>query len=187
MTPHLKLLMYGVYVLTVSLTHNPAWLAGCWMLTLIVAQSDAPRLLRRALTTTLLFSGFVTAAHIMLSLTQGHDPWLWALRTNLRVLALTSATLLFSRHVHPLVLAGSSPILQTVVILVLAQISTLRRLVSDARNALRSRTADRPGITLLVRHGGTTAATLLRKAHHDLTTTTEAMASRGFFLDADRD
>ncbi len=187
MTPRLMLILYGAYILTVSLTHDPIWLAGCWMLPLIAARREAPQLLRRALATTLLFSGVVTAAHIVLSLTEGNDPWLWALRTNLRVLALTSATLLFSRHVNPLVLAGSSPILQTVVVLVLAQISTLRRLVADARDALRSRTADRPGITLLVRHGGATAGTLLRKAHHDLTTTTEAMTSRGFFLDADRD
>jgi hypothetical protein len=187
MKPRAALALYAAFVLTASLVHDPRWLALALGLTLAAAGREAPVILRRAALAVLLFTGVVSAAWVIVSYGRGDDPWPWVIRTTLRVLAITSATFLLGRRVPVLSLAGDSRTLQTVLVLVLAQVSTLRRTVRDARLALRSRSLDRLGPRLLVRHAGATGGSLLRKAQHDLTLTTQAMASRGYFLDADPD
>jgi len=179
--------LYSGVVLLISLSHDPRVPAAVLILILGVAGRRGPRLLLRALITTALFSGLVTLGYVVVALDQGNAPWLWVLRTNLRVLALTTATLLFAALVDPLTLVRSSRWLQTVVVLVLAQITTVRQLVGDARLALLSRSPGRPRLSALIRQGGSIGGALLLKAQRDLTTRTEAMTSRGFFLDADRD
>lgn len=181
------LALYAVFVLTTSLVHDPRWLALALGLTLLAAGRDAPAILRRAALAVLVFTGVVSAAWVITSYAGGDNPWPWVVRTTLRVLAITSATFLLGRRVKVLSLAGDSRTLQTVLVLVLAQVATLRRTVGDARLALRSRSLDRIGPRLLLRHAGATGGSVLRKSGHDLTLTTQAMASRGYFLDADPD
>ncbi len=181
------LALYGAFVLLVSLLHDPRLLAVALLVVLLVAGRDAGWVLRRAALAVAVFTGVVAGAWVLTSLWRGDDPWPWALRTVLRVLALTSATLLLGRRVRLLDLAAGSRALQTVLVLVLAQMTTLRRTLRDARLALQSRSLVRPGPRVLLRHAGASGGSLLRKARHDLTRTTEAMASRGYFLDADPD
>ncbi|MBD3222345.1 hypothetical protein GF314_13990 [bacterium] len=181
------LVLYAAFVVLVSFVHDPRLLAACPVAVLLVAGRDAGRILRRAAAVVAVFTGVVVGAWVVASLWRGDDPWPWVLRTVPRVLALTCATLLLGRRVRPLDLAAGSRTLQTVVVLVQAQTSTLRRTLGDARLALRSRSLVRPGPRVLLRHAGASGGSLLRKARHDLTRTTEAMASRGYFLDADPD
>ncbi len=185
--PRLALALYAAFVLLVSFVHDPRLLAACLVAVLLVAGRDAGRILRRAATVVAVFTGVVVGAWVLVSLWRGDDPWPWVLRTVPRVLALTSATLLLGRRVRLLDLSAGSRTLQTVMVLVQAQTSTLRRTLADARLALRSRSLVRPGPRVLLRHAGASGGSLLRKARHDLTRTTEAMASRGYFLDADPD
>jgi cobalt/nickel transport system permease protein len=183
----LILAAYAAGVLLVSLLHDPRLLAVALAAVLLLAGRDAGRILRRAAVAVAIFTGVVVGAYVATGLWRGDDPWPWALRTILRVLTLTSATLLLGRRVAPLDLAAGSPTLQTVLVLVLAQMATLRRTLRDARLALWSRSLDRPRPRVLLRHAGACGGSLLRKARHDLTRTTDAMASRGYFLDADPD
>jgi len=183
----LLLSLYAAFVLAVCLVHDPRVLATALVLVLVAAGRDAGRILRRALLAVAVFTGVVAAAWVLTSLWRGDDPWPWALRTLLRVLALTVATLLLGRRIRVLDLAAGSGTLKTVLVLVLAQTATLRRTPADARLALASRSLVRPGPRLLLRHAGASGAALLRRSRHDLTRTTEAMASRGYFLDADPD
>jgi cobalt/nickel transport system permease protein len=187
MRSRLLLLPYLAFVLLVSLVHDPWVLAGALAAVVAVSGRDRRWVLRRSLLAVALLTGVVCVAWIVTGLLRGEDPWPWVLRTLLRVLALTSATLLLGRRIHVLDLAGSSPGLQTFLVLVLAQSASLRRTVDDARLALRSRAIVRPGPRTLLRHAGSTGGALVRRAHHDLTRTTEAMTARGFFLDADPD
>ncbi len=187
MTPRLALGLYLAFVLACSLLHDPRWLAIALGAVLVTAGRDGPTVLRRAVVAVVVFTGVVSAAWVVAAYTSGDTPWPWVLRTTLRVLAITSATFLFSRRVPVLRLADGSRNLQTVLVLVLAQVTTLRRTVHDARLALRSRSPERLGPRLLLRHAGACGGALLHKAQHDLTATTQAMASRGYFLDADQD
>lgn len=186
MSPRLWLVLYAALVLTASFVQAPAVLAAILAVGLAAAGRAAPRILRRAALAVLLFSGAVTIAHVWLTLAAGGDPWPWTLRTNLRALALTSASLTLVHRVPPARLAALHDGLRPVVMIALAQIAAVRRLVRDARLALRSRSPRRPGPALLVRHGGATGGALLRKAARDLTLVTRALDSRGAFLDADR-
>lgn len=187
MSPRGWLVLYAAFVLAVSFLHRPDGLALALALGVAAAGRAGPSILRRAALAVLLFGGVVSAAHVWLSLAAGGDPWPWVLRTNLRALALTTASLALVRRVPPSRLAALHDGLRPVVMIALAQISAVRKLVRDARLALSSRSFRRPGPALLVRHGGATGGALLRKAARDLTLTTQALDSRGAFLDADRD
>jgi cobalt/nickel transport system permease protein len=183
----LALIFYAVFVLLVSMVHDPRLLAGALVAVMAFAGRESGWLLRRAGLAVAVFTGVVVGAWVVTALWRGEDPWPWALRTVLRVFALTSATMLLGRRVRLLDLAAGSRTLQTVLVLVISQTTTLRRTIRDARLALRSRSLVRPGPRVLLRHAGSSGGSLLRKARHDLTCTTEAMASRGYFLDADQD
>lgn len=177
---------YVAFVLAVSFVHEPAILAAALALALGAAGRRAPDVARRALGAVALFAGVVIVAHAALVLQRGGDPWPWALRTFLRASSMTAAGLTLVRRVDVLSLAALHPLLRTVLAVALAQIATVRRVVRDARLALRSRSPRRPGLRLLTRHGGATAGALLRRTARETTVVTEAMTSRGAFLDADR-
>ncbi len=169
-----------------SSIHAPRTLGLALAAVLILSGRDAPVLLKRAACAVLLFSGAVSIVHAAVVLRSGGDPLPWLVSTNLRVLTMTSLTLLVARRVDLVQAAGCSRPLQFVVVLALAQIAVLRRLVRDFALALRSRGVDRPGLQTAVRYGGAVGAALLLKADHDATTVTQAMTSRGFFNDADQ-
>lgn len=176
---------YAALVLAASFLHGPGQLALLLAAALAGGGRDTPRLLLRALLATALFSGVVIAAHVVVELGRGGDPGPWALRTALRVLTLTTATLIVVKRVDPVRLLSRRPVLGTVLLIALAQIGAVRRLVRDTRLALLSRSPTRPGARTWIRHGGATGGALVRRAGREMTVVTRAMTSRGAFLDAD--
>jgi cobalt/nickel transport system permease protein len=177
---------YALAVAILSLVHDPRVLAVVLLLTLGVAGREAPGVARRALLAVVLFSGVVSVAYAASQFWRGDSPWAWLLRTNLRVLALTTLTLTVAGRVDLVGATARLPALQFVVILTLAQIRTLRRLWTDFRSALKSRALRRPGPGDALRHGGAAGGALLRRAEHDLEARLRTMEARGFFVDADR-
>lgn len=176
---------FVLVVAGLSFVHSPVVLAVAIATTLLFAGRDAPRILGRALVAVALFGGAVSAAHAAACWWRGEDPLPWLLRANLRVLAMTSVTLLAARRIDLVRAASVSRSLQFVVVLALTQIAVLRRLADDARLALRSRTDGRPSPRLAIRSGGAVAAALVARAEHRSRDVTHAMTSRGFFDDAD--
>lgn len=176
---------YAALVLAASFLHRPGQLALLLATVLAAGGRDAPRLLLRAALAAALFSGVVIAAHAILELGRGGEPGPWALRTALRVLTLTTATLIVVERVDPVRLLSRRPALGPVLLITLAQIGAVRRLVRDTRLALLSRSPTRPGAHTWVRHGGATGGALVRRAGREMTVVTRAMTSRGAFLDAD--
>jgi len=185
MSDRLKLIGAVVCLGLLSAVHSPLILGAALAAVLLLAGRDAPSLLKRAALAVLLFSGAVSVVHAAVVWRAGGDPVPWLVSTNLRVLTMTSLTLLTARRTDLVRAAGGSRPLQFVLVLALAQIAALRRLVGDFRAALKSRGVDRPDLRTAVRHGGAVGAALLRKADADTTVVTQAMTSRGFFIDAD--
>ncbi len=180
------LILYAITVTILSLVHDPLVFAAVLAGTLLIAGRDAPGLARRALLAMALFSGVVSVAYAVSTLWRGDSPWVWLLRTNLRVMAMTTLTLLIASRVDLIRATSRLPALQFLVILTLAQIRSLRCLWEDFRRALQSRTLRRPGPGTALHHGGAAGGALLRRAEHDLEARLQAMDARGFFVDVDR-
>jgi len=180
------LIVYALAVTALTLVHDPRIYTAVMGLALLAAGRDAPGLVKRALLAVVLFSGVVSLAYAVTMLWRGESPWTWLLRTNLRILAMTTLTLTLTARVDLVSATSRLPTLQFVVILTLAQIRTLHRLWDDCRLALRSRALRRPGPGATLRHGGAAGGALLRRAEHDLEARLRAMEARGFFVNADR-
>ena len=80
---------------------------------------------------------------------------------------------------------GFSRTLRFVLVLSTSQVLTFRRLFTDFRLSLAARTPRRVGLVTALRQGAATGAWFLRRAEYDANEITQALETRGFFLDRD--
>lgn len=179
------LVAYAVAVFALATVHDARVLAAALGLWLGLAGRDAPRVLRKAVIATGLFSVTVTAAALIVGALQSTPDWAWALRTNLRVLVLTSLTLLTFERVDLARALAPWPAASTLLTLAGAQIRLLQREFDDLRLGLASRTTRRPGAITVARHAGGTGAHFLGRAVHDAEEIGLAMQARGVWRDQD--
>jgi len=179
------LALYVVAVFVLASVHDPRVLAVAFVPWLGIARGDAPRILRKALLATGLFTATVTGAALVVGAIQASPDWGWALRTNLRVLAITSLTLLTFERVDLARALAPWPGASTLLTVAGAQIRLLQREFDDLRIGLASRTVGRPGVVTVVRHAGGTGAHFLGRAMHDAEEIGMAMQARGVWNDRD--
>jgi hypothetical protein len=175
--------LYLVAVVTISATQDIRALAVCCALILLAGGRRSPRLARRALLATGFFTGLVSVAWLVAALFKGTVPTEALIRLNLRVFAMTTLTFVAVARLDLRQITAFAPRLQTLVVLILAQIGVYRRLLGDFRMATRSRTFRRPALRESVGKGAAVGATFLRRAEHEAAQLTQGMVSRGFFDD----
>jgi len=183
MKDRLLLSVWLVAVVGITFIHDPVWLSGLLLFALTLAGKTTSALLKRALIAIALVNIAVSAGFI-LSASLASEPWgLFVLRLNLRVLLLTFLTLWLARYLDLVRAVDFSRSLQFVVVLALGQIKTFQRLLSDYRQALRSRSPGRPDLKTRARSASRQAGALLEKAELQATEVNLGMRSRGFFDD----
>ena len=175
--------LYFASVLSISMVQDVRALAVICALVLLIGGRGTPRRARRALLATGFFTGLVSLAWLITSLIEGSVPVQALLRLNLRVFTLTTLTFLAVDRLDLRRITAFAPRLQTLVVLILAQIGVYRRLLGEFRLATRSRTYRRPALRESIHMGAAQGATFLRRAEHEAGQLTQGMTSRGFFLD----
>jgi len=181
----LGLPLYLLAVLAATLVHDPRILGLGLLLTVLAAGRDLPRVLRRAVLSVLFFTGAVSLSYLVAGLLRGSFSWTYLLRLNLRVLLLACLSFLLPRRVDLIRALDFSPFLLRLTLLTYGQIITFRRIFHDFSLALRSRSLVRPRLTDHYRQRAATAGFFLEKSLRDAQEITQAMSSRGFFLDQD--
>lgn len=185
MKDRLLLLGYLVTVVGATLVHRPSWLGAAAVLVFASAGRGAPRLLGRVVRAALPFSLALSLGFLLVA---RHDPVAVVptlVLVNVRILLLVGLAFRVLPVLDLTRALGFSPTLRFVLVLVTSQVLTFRRLFTDFRWALASRTPRRVGLLTALRHGAATAAWFLRRAEHDATEMTQALSARGFFLDRD--
>ena len=184
MRDRLLLLGYLVVVVGATLVHRPSWLAAAAVLVFVSAGRGAPQLLGRVVRAAL---PFILALSLGFLLLARHDPAVvpTLVLVNVRIVLLVGLAFRVLPALDLTRALGVSPTLRFVLVLVTSQVLTFRRLFTDFRLALAARTPRRVGLLAALRHGAATAAWFLRRAEHDATEMTQALSSRGFFLDRD--
>ncbi|MBN2172384.1 MAG: ABC transporter permease [Candidatus Krumholzibacteriota bacterium] len=177
-------LALGAYLAAVILAttiHRLDVLGGLLLAALLLAGRDAPRLARRALLAVLVFTGLVSLSWLAVCLWQGTSPWRTLALLNLRVFVLAFLAFLVIARVNWQRALGFSPGLTHLLVLATGQALAFRRLFEEFRQALRSRSAGRPGARALLRHGAAASAFFLQRALERSEEITQAMRSRGLF------
>lgn len=175
-------LLYLIALVCVSLLQDLRWLAGCAVAVALLAGPAAPRLLKRALLATAFFAGLVSLAWIAAGAMAGEVPWRAIARLDLRVLTLTLLTFTVAARLDFEAMTSFSPRLQTLAVLIAAQVQVYRRLLTEFRLAGRSRMWRRPAVRDSLKLGAAVGASFLRRAEHSAEELTQGMTSRGFFL-----
>jgi hypothetical protein len=185
MRDRLLLVAYLVCVVAATLVHDPRWLGGATAAVLLSAGAAWPALLRRMLRAALPFALAVSLGYVVAARDDLPAAGPVLLRLNLRVLLLTGLAFRVLPRLDLQRALGFSPTLRFALVLATSQLLTFRRLFTDFRLGLGSRTPRRVGLLTALRHGAATTAWFARRAEHDATAITQALDARGFFLDRD--
>ncbi len=177
------LIIYLAALLFLSMTQQMRWLTAGAIVVLIAGGRQAPRLARRAILATAFFAGLVSAAWAVSAALEGDVPWIALARLNLRVFTLTLLTSTAAANVNFESALAIAPRLQTLFVLIRAQVQVYRRLLTDIRQAARSRMCRRPAVRDSVQLGASVGASFLHRAEQSSEELTQGMTSRGFFLD----
>jgi cobalt/nickel transport system permease protein len=177
--------LYMALVVAATFIHDPLWLGVSLIAVALSAGKKIQRTAWRSLRAALPFIVSVSLGFLFIGRDNLHEAGFALLRINLRVLLMTSLAFRILPAVNLSRALGFSTMLQYVVTLTTAQVLSFRRLFTDFQLALQMRSPQRVGLLVAIRHGASTAAWFLRRAEHDATELTQAMTTRGFFLDQD--
>ena len=182
------LLGYLAAVVTGTLVHDPLVLAVALAVVLLSARRRAGRLwwraTRAALPVVLAISlGYLALDYVNFARQDLPRAGAVVLVLNLRVALLTMLAFRILPQVDLQQALGFSPTLRFVLILATSQVLIFRRLFRDFQQALTARSPRRVGLLAALRHGAATSAWFLRRAEHDATEITQALETRGYFLD----
>ena len=132
-----------------------------------------------------LFNSIVTVSYAVSSLIQDSFSAHFLLLFNLRVMLLTSMTLLFSRRVNLFSVFSHSTILLYLLTIAYSQSMAFQRLLRDFLLARQSRTLTKLRLIDLYRSSASIGSFFFNKSLVNATEITQAMTSRGFFNDSD--
>jgi cobalt/nickel transport system permease protein len=177
----LLLAAYAGAILLLTSRHDLRFLAAALVLLAALAGRDLPRLARRTAVAIALFNSIVTVSYAVASAVQGSFSWHYVALINLRVFTVTFLTFLTMKRVDLLRACAFSETLLHLATIAVSQTLTLRRLLTEFRLALASRTIAPLSLKDLYRHRAAMLTFLLEKSLHDVQEIGLAMKSRGFF------
>ncbi|MBM3286430.1 MAG: hypothetical protein FJY88_03625 [Candidatus Eisenbacteria bacterium] len=174
---------YLATAVALTLVHSVPVMVAVLVAALVLAGTDAPRILKRALIAIALVNSVVSISYALAGWLRGSLDLDCLLLVNARVLALTIVTMLAARRIDILRAASFSPALGRFLTVLYGQVLIHRRTYQEMRAALRSRSARRPTARDLYRHGAAAASILLDKALYNAGEIAQAMRSRGLLHD----
>jgi cobalt/nickel transport system permease protein len=181
MKDRLAMVAYLVAVVATTLIHDAAWLAAALGVALLLAGSDAWRILRRAFLPIAVFNVAVSLGYVVAGLIGNDFHFAYLILVNIRVLLLTFLTFLLAARVDFLRALNFSPTSSYLVVLALSQIMTFRRLQEEFRLAGESRRLRRWSLRDGYARSTASAVRFFDKAEHGAAEIAAAMRSRGFF------
>jgi cobalt/nickel transport system permease protein len=166
-------------VVAVTLVHMPTVLAGLLLLVVLVSGRGRGALLWRALRLVLPVLMLISAGYLAMAWFSGTLAWPYLLLLNLRVLLLALLTAWMVRDVRlERAFAGNPAVLRWLAI-VRGQVHVFRRLATEYRAAVQSRSTVPPTLGQRYRAGATVGLAVLDKAVYNSEALTQGMRSRG--------
>jgi len=174
---------YLCAVLLITLIHDVTFLLGGVLLLSVISGRRFFRLAKKTLLAIVVFNSVVTVSYGVLAKVQGDfSPYYLAL-VNLRVFLLTFSTFLLRERINLFKACEFSRSLLYLVTLSYSQILTMRRVFREFRLALTSRSPSTPSLRDRYRHSTRAGSFFISKSLKDAAGISQAMRSRGFFID----
>jgi cobalt/nickel transport system permease protein len=179
MKARVSLAAWLLAVVLVTLVHEPAWLAAAFAAVLLASGPGRMRLLWRATRGVLAIVLVISSGYLVMGWLTGSLAWPFLLLLNLRVLLLALLTAWMVRDVDLDRALQGFPGAQRWLSIVRSQVTVFRRLATEYRAAVRSRSTLPPTLGQRYRAGATLGLAALDKAMYNLEALTQGMRSRG--------
>lgn len=183
MSPRAWLLAWFAAVVGVTLVHQPAWLAAGLAGALLASGRGRPALLWRAARAVLLVNLVISAGYLLMGWWTSTVAWNYLLLLNLRVLLLALLTAWLARDLDLDRALHGLPVARRWLGIVRCHVGVFRRLASEYRDAVSSRSTLAPTLAQRYRAGATLGLAALDKAVYQSEALGQAMRSRGAFDD----
>lgn len=179
MSHAMRLSIYLLSVVGVTLIHSPLWLAILLFCAWIGSGPGRLGLLRRAVLAVLLVNTVISAGYLVAGWFMGSVHWPYLLLLNLRVLLLAWLTAWMMRDVDLARALENFPVALRWLSVVRVQIGVFQRLAGDYRDAFASRSTTPPTLVARYRSVACLCLAALDKAVYNAEAVTQAMRSRG--------
>jgi cobalt/nickel transport system permease protein len=179
MKARVSLAAWLLAVVLVTLVHEPAWLAAAFAAVLLASGPGRMRLLWRATRGVLAIVLVISSGYLVMGWLTGSLAWPFLLLLNLRVLLLALLTAWMVRDVDLDRALQGFPGAQRWLSIVRSQVTVFRRLATEYRAAVRSRSTLPPTLGQRYRAGATLGLAALDKAMYNSEALTQGMRSRG--------
>lgn len=179
MKHRLALWAWLVAVVAVTLLHEPAVLAGALALALLASGHGRGRLLWRATRMVLPVLLILSAGYLVLAWWQGQPAAAYLLLLNLRVVLLALLTAWAVRDIDLDRALSPYPAARRWFAIVRSQVTAFRRLATEYRAAVQSRSTLPPTLGQRYRAGAALGLAALDKAMYNSEALTQGMRSRG--------
>lgn len=166
-------------VVGVTLVHAPLWLAGGLVLALAASGRGRLALLLRALRLVAPVLLLISAGYLAAAWLSGAPAWEYLLLLNLRVSLLALLSTWMMRDLDLDRALQGRPRLQRWLSIVRGQVEVFRRLASEYRAAVQSRSTVPPTLAQRYRAGAALGLAALDKAVYNAEALTQGMRSRG--------
>ncbi len=173
--------VFGVFLFTII---HDIFVIGVFSLILVLlSYNQAITLIRRSIISVLLFNGVITVSYILYAIFTGRQ-WLeYITLLNLRVFALTYLTFFFISKVNLFKALSFSKTLTYILILSYTQILIFKRQLNEFKLALQSRLLEKPSREDSYNFISTIFYYFLNKSMRNTKEISDAMKSRGFFVE----
>jgi cobalt/nickel transport system permease protein len=166
-------------VVAVTLVHDPAWLAAGLAAALLASGQGRGALSRRAVRAVLPILLVISTGYLVMGWLTGELAWRYLLLLNLRVLLLALLTTWMVRDVNLERALQGFPGAQRWLSIVRSQVTVFRRLATEYRAAVQSRSTIPPTLLQRYRAGAALGLAALDKAMYNSEALTQGMRSRG--------
>jgi len=183
MKDRMILICYIGVVILITTVHNIVLLLGVGSLIVLLSKRQFFNIAKTTLLAMALFNSIISVSYGVLAWMQGNFSMQYLIIINLRVFILTFSTFLLRERINLFKTFGFSRSLLYLLILAYSQILTMRRVFGEFRLALASRSPASPSLRDRYRHSTATGSFFIAKSLNDATNITQAMRSRGFFID----
>ncbi len=183
MKDRLLLFLYITFIMFFTSIHNIYVLFIFSILLLFLSGKDIFEILKKSLLSIFIFNSIVSISYIVFSLWK-NQPWVdYVLLLNLRVFNITFLTFLFISKVNIFKAVSFSKTLQYLLVLSYSQILIYKRYFQDFSFALKSRTIEKPRKKDIYNFISRVFLFFFNKSIQNSKEITQAMKSRGFFIE----
>ena len=183
MKDKIYLFLYLVFIIILTLVHNLWFLSILCLGFILISIKKSPVLIKKSITSVILFNGVITIAYIIYAQIYGKDWVYYVSLLNIRVFALTYLTFLFVEYANLFKAFSFSKTLLYLLTLSYTQILIVRRQFIEFKHALTSRIITRPERKQMYNFIHSVFYFFLSKTMKNTKDISDAMKSRGFFID----